>query len=285
MHRRPGTEPTNLVLDGEDLDLESVELDGVSLHSKSEKDAKETYSLDVDGRLIVEKKYLPAEAEKKFKVKTVVYIRPKENLQLMGLYKSGSLLVTQCEAEGFRRITYFLDRPDVMSLYKVSREREELSAFSYLCAASYLEANCSLFLCLPGWSVYRVVLPLKKLSGCGMVRDRKTTLISGRIPVFWGRSDGVSLRSLYWTRRESRQTSVETTLYTTARKGNAAESGGRLLKHGSSSLSVGGSVCVLQGRFPISLHYRGKGTLFTCRRMLWRQSVSVFFASPFAFPL
>ncbi|PFH35330.1 putative aminopeptidase N [Besnoitia besnoiti] len=123
LHRRSRTPPADLMLDGEDLELESVELDGQALALRSaetqKQEKKEVYSLDVDGRLVLSQSLLPAEAEKKFVLKTVVYIKPKENLQLMGLYKSGALLVTQCEAEGFRRITYFLDRPDVMSLFRV----------------------------------------------------------------------------------------------------------------------------------------------------------------------
>ena len=46
------------------------------------------------------------------------------NTRLMGLYRSGSAYCTQCEAEGFRRITYFLDRPDVLSVYTVRLEAE-----------------------------------------------------------------------------------------------------------------------------------------------------------------
>ena len=52
-------------------------------------------------------------------VETVVAIHPDKNTQLMGLYASGGLLCTQCEAEGFRRITFFPDRPDVLSRYLV----------------------------------------------------------------------------------------------------------------------------------------------------------------------
>jgi aminopeptidase N len=48
-----------------------------------------------------------------------VLIRPESNFELSGLYKSGSALCTQCEAEGFRRITFYLDRPDVMATFKV----------------------------------------------------------------------------------------------------------------------------------------------------------------------
>ncbi|MDV3458773.1 aminopeptidase N [Sphingomonas sp. HF-S4] len=52
-------------------------------------------------------------------IETEVEIAPERNTQLMGLYASGGILCTQCEAEGFRRITFFPDRPDVLSKYKV----------------------------------------------------------------------------------------------------------------------------------------------------------------------
>ncbi|MBO9621850.1 MAG: aminopeptidase N [Sphingomonas sp.] len=52
-------------------------------------------------------------------VETEVVIAPERNTQLMGLYASGGILCTQCEAEGFRRITFFPDRPDVLSTYRV----------------------------------------------------------------------------------------------------------------------------------------------------------------------
>ncbi|KAL8437406.1 hypothetical protein ACSSS7_001001 [Eimeria intestinalis] len=50
------------------------------------------------------------EDEALFEVQTVVVANPKESLQLMGLFLTGDMLVTQCESAGFRRITYFLDR-------------------------------------------------------------------------------------------------------------------------------------------------------------------------------
>ena len=55
-------------------------------------------------------------------VETTVHIAPAKNTQLMGLYDSGTMLCTQCEAEGFRRITFFPDRPDVLSRYFVRLE-------------------------------------------------------------------------------------------------------------------------------------------------------------------
>ncbi|GAB5489084.1 MAG: aminopeptidase N [Parasphingorhabdus sp.] len=60
-----------------------------------------------------------------------VEIDPTSNTQLMGLYASGGMLCTQCEAEGFRRITFFPDRPDVLSRYKVRMEGDK-SAFPVL---------------------------------------------------------------------------------------------------------------------------------------------------------
>jgi len=58
-------------------------------------------------------------------VETEVLIHPAANTKLMGLYASGGMLCTQCEAEGFRRITFFPDRPDVLSRYKVRMEADE----------------------------------------------------------------------------------------------------------------------------------------------------------------
>ena len=55
-------------------------------------------------------------------VETVVEINPAANTRLMGLYASGEILCTQCEAEGFRRVTFFPDRPDVLSKYRVRME-------------------------------------------------------------------------------------------------------------------------------------------------------------------
>ncbi|QLC25991.1 aminopeptidase N [Parasphingopyxis algicola] len=57
-------------------------------------------------------------------VETLVEIAPEKNSQLMGLYASGGILCTQCEAEGFRRITFFPDRPDVLSRYSVRMEAD-----------------------------------------------------------------------------------------------------------------------------------------------------------------
>jgi aminopeptidase N len=92
-----------LVLDGDELELESVLLDGSSL-------APSEYELD-DEHLT-----LPGVPER-FTLDTVVRIEPRKNTKLMGLYASTDGYFTQCEAEGFRRITFFIDRPDVMARY------------------------------------------------------------------------------------------------------------------------------------------------------------------------
>ncbi len=92
-----------LRLDGDELELIDVQLNGRSCVSRVE-----------DDTLIIDN--VPDEFE--LAVDTV--IAPASNSALMGLYKSGSTYCTQCEPQGFRRITYFLDRPDVLCRYKVT---------------------------------------------------------------------------------------------------------------------------------------------------------------------
>ncbi|MGO2414998.1 MAG: aminopeptidase N [Cobetia crustatorum] len=92
-----------LVLNGEHLTLERVSVDGRVLAS-DEFTISETH-LTLDG--------LPARCE----LETVVVIDPAANTALEGLYVSSGMFCTQCEAEGFRRITYYPDRPDVMSVF------------------------------------------------------------------------------------------------------------------------------------------------------------------------
>ncbi|TMG76603.1 MAG: aminopeptidase N [Betaproteobacteria bacterium] len=104
--RRSGAPPSPLVLDGEELELESVALDGRALASGE-------YALGAEHLTI-------AQAPERFTLDTLCRIRPGKNTKLMGLYAAESGFFTQCEAEGFRRITYFLDRPDVMAKYAVT---------------------------------------------------------------------------------------------------------------------------------------------------------------------
>jgi aminopeptidase N len=73
-------------------------------------------------------------------VETEVAIAPRANTQLMGLYESGGMLCTQCEAEGFRRITPFPDRPDVLSRYRV-RMSGDKALYPILLSNGNLEAS------------------------------------------------------------------------------------------------------------------------------------------------
>jgi len=94
-----------LVLDGEDLELESILVDGQQLDSHR-------YHIK-NNQLTIEN--LPDH----FHLETLVRIKPAKNTSLSGLYQSGQNLLTQCEAQGFRRISFFPDRPDVMTRYSV----------------------------------------------------------------------------------------------------------------------------------------------------------------------
>ena len=99
-----------LVLVGESVELEEIEIDGRVL---SESEFR-----------IEEEQLVIAAPPRRFELRTVVMIHPETNTQLSGLYKSSGNFCTQCEAMGFRRITYFLDRPDVMARYTVSIEAD-----------------------------------------------------------------------------------------------------------------------------------------------------------------
>ena len=96
-----------LILDGEDFDLKSILIDGHAL-------MEDAYEATATSLTIKEP------PRRNFSLQIEVEIRPQDNTKLEGLYKSGGNYCTQCEAEGFRRITYHLDRPDVMSVYTVT---------------------------------------------------------------------------------------------------------------------------------------------------------------------
>ncbi|CAJ1842451.1 Aminopeptidase N [Aeromonas jandaei] len=99
--RRNGEHNAPLVLDGEQLTLESIAIDGIPCEHYEQGES----SLTIFN--------LPAEC-----VLTIVtLLDPAANTALEGLYKSGDAYCTQCEAEGFRRITYYLDRPDILACY------------------------------------------------------------------------------------------------------------------------------------------------------------------------
>lgn len=102
------TNPDNLPLelDGEDLELEKVLLNGKQLTSESYTQTATGLTIHNPGREGV--------------LELTVYIQPDKNTRLEGLYVSNGNFFTQCEAQGFRRITYFPDRPDVLSQFTVT---------------------------------------------------------------------------------------------------------------------------------------------------------------------
>ena len=93
--------------------------DGLSAHSvKVDGEVSEEWEMQGPDLVLT----LPGDAHK---VEIVTIINPSANTALMGLYASNGMLCTQCEAEGFRRITFFPDRPDVLSTYRVRMEGDE----------------------------------------------------------------------------------------------------------------------------------------------------------------
>ncbi len=97
---------TPLVLDGDGLTLSSIAIDGAPL-------VLSAYASDDNGLTIVEP------PNRRFVLETEVHLQPDTNTKLMGLYRSSGTWCTQCEPEGFRRITYYLDRPDILAPFKV----------------------------------------------------------------------------------------------------------------------------------------------------------------------
>ena len=114
---RNGDHDRLLMLDGDTLTPLSVTVDGVAVNDWSIEHGK--LAIAVNGTTAT--------------VETLVELSPAQNTQLMGLYASGGLLCTQCEAEGFRRITFFPDRPDVLSRYTV-RMQADKAAYPVLLA-------------------------------------------------------------------------------------------------------------------------------------------------------
>ena len=100
----PGDYP--LTLNGEHVQLGSIRLDGVELLASD-------YAL-------TEEELTIHRVPEKFELEIETIIRPQDNTALEGLYKSSGNFCTQCEAEGFRRITYYLDRPDVMARFSTT---------------------------------------------------------------------------------------------------------------------------------------------------------------------
>ncbi|MFN6061504.1 MAG: aminopeptidase N, partial [Burkholderiales bacterium] len=106
VRRNPHVAALPLRLEGEDLNLSRVLVNGQGT------------SFKMDGEQLVLEN-LP-EGDEPFKLEIFTTCNPSKNTQLSGLYISQESFFTQCEAQGFRRISYFLDRPDVMSVYSVT---------------------------------------------------------------------------------------------------------------------------------------------------------------------
>ena len=119
---------TPLVLDGDGLVLKSIALNAIVL-------APDAYEATPD-RLTIH-----APPTGSFGLEIVTDVNPTANTALMGLYRSNGVYTTQCEAEGFRRITYFLDRPDVLAVYTTRIEADRSEAPILLSNGNPVEAG------------------------------------------------------------------------------------------------------------------------------------------------
>jgi aminopeptidase N len=128
MRMKPNGAARELKLDGDELTLVSVSLDGMTLTAGR-------YTATPEALTIRE---LPS---RPFLLEIVTELNPAGNTKLMGLYRSNGTWCTQCEAEGFRRITYFLDRPDVLAIYTVRIEAPKRLAPLLLSNGNPVEAG------------------------------------------------------------------------------------------------------------------------------------------------
>ncbi len=125
---RPVNPGAPLALDGGELNLVSVAIDGAGL-------AADRYTATPDRLTIAEVPPVP------FTLEIVTEIDPTANTKLMGLYRTSGTWCTQCEAEGFRRITYFLDRPDVLAVYTTRIEAPKDAAPVLLANGNLVETG------------------------------------------------------------------------------------------------------------------------------------------------
>src|SRR5580704_17150405 len=163
--------PAAVVLDGDELVLRAVTLDGEVL-------AADAYVATPDRLTILQPPNRP------FVLETETELDPTANTKLMGLYRSGKAYTTQCEAEGFRRITYFPDRPDVMAVFTTRIEADKAEAPVLLANGNLVDAGG-----IPGTARHYAVWhdPFPKPSylfalvggALGVVEDSFTTM-SGR---------------------------------------------------------------------------------------------------------
>jgi len=126
---RANTAPgTPLVLDGEELTLRTVAIDGLP-------QALTAYEATATGLTI----HQPP--NKRFVLETEVAVEPEKNIRLMGFYRSSGTWCTQCEPEGFRRITYYLDRPDVLAAFTVRMTADQVLAPILLANGNLIETG------------------------------------------------------------------------------------------------------------------------------------------------
>ena len=116
------------MLDGDGLSLVSLKLDGTALPAES-------YVATPDSLTI------PQAPNRPFTLEIETLVDPTANTQLSGLYRSSGTYCTQCEAEGFRRITYFPDRPDVMAVYTTRIEADKAEAPVLLANGNLIESG------------------------------------------------------------------------------------------------------------------------------------------------
>lgn len=124
----PAAAPAPLVLEGDGLSLVSLTRDGVPL-------APGSYVATPDKLTIAQPPHGP------FTLEIETLVDPTANTQLSGLYRSSGTWCTQCEAEGFRRITYFPDRPDVMAVYTTRIEADKAEAPVLLANGNLVESG------------------------------------------------------------------------------------------------------------------------------------------------
>ncbi len=118
----------SLILDGVDIFVEKIYLDESLL-------VENNYSIQKN-RLLIK-----AKLKETFTLKIVGTIKPKENFSLLGMYESNGIITTQCEAQGFRRISYHCDRPEILSKYKVRIEANKEEYPVLLSNGNLMKAN------------------------------------------------------------------------------------------------------------------------------------------------
>jgi len=174
-----------LELHGQELELLSLALDGREL------DAAE-WRADAE-KLVVHS------VPEQFALRCVTRIRPQDNTSLEGLYKSRTMFCTQCEAEGFRKITYYLDRPDVMSVFTVSIEADR-GAYPVLLSNGNLVEVRDLG---DGWLVVHVLVDCRDAMGAHLVNTVAEAL-SDRVAELAGGRSGLRILSNLSDRRNVR---------------------------------------------------------------------------------